>query len=235
MATLGKVYEHHGILYHENKKVEQTQIQTDGTLKVKNNYDSFEMDPIEIQAAKTPYFLKVSKIREVIYVTEGVCTLRSYKGWRNSLYQAGYTNAIVQQDEQRLLTLAELEHVDHYFWESVFAESSKQEITIDRAMAIVQFNHRITMELSPKLLLPKGPPLKREAPPDKADKKGNKKQKGRKGGDKGKTPESEAPPPKKQYYWIKGVQKLMPFYEHGYNSEGGKCPTQILIEQDEKT
>ena len=111
----------------KGKKVEQTQIQSDGTLKVTNNYESFEMDPHEIQAAKTPYFLKVSKIREVIYVSEGVCSLRSYKGWHNSLYQAGYTNSIVQKDEQRLLTLAELEAVDQYFWGNVFSESSKQE------------------------------------------------------------------------------------------------------------
>ena len=54
----------------KSKKVAQTQIQTDGTLKVENNYDSFEMDPIEIQVPKTPYFLKVSKTRAVIYVSE---------------------------------------------------------------------------------------------------------------------------------------------------------------------
>ena len=132
------------------------------------------MDPREIQTAKTPYFLKVPKIREAIYVSEGVCTLRSYKGWRDSLYQAGYANSIAQQDEQRLLTLSELEHAGRYFWENVFFESSKQEITIDKAIAIVQFNRRITMELPPKSLLPKGPPLKREEPADKADKKGTK-------------------------------------------------------------
>ena len=109
------------------------------------------MDPVELQAAKTPYFLKVSKIREVIYVSEGVCTLRTYKGWRNSFYQSGYANAIAQRDEQRLFTLAELEHVDRYFWGNVFPESSKQEITADKATSIVQFNHRITMELFPKI------------------------------------------------------------------------------------
>ena len=74
----------------------------------------------------------------------------------------------------------------------------------------------------PKLLLPKGPPLKRAAPVGKADKKGKKNKKGRKGGGKGKAPESETPPPKKRYYWINGVRKLMPFYEHGYNSSGGE-------------
>ena len=98
-------------------------------------YDSLECDPDEIKAAETPYFLKVSKIRDVIYVTEGVCALTSYRGWRNSLYQSGYTNTIVQRDEQRLLTLRELEQVDRYFWNKVFSESSKREITIDRAMS----------------------------------------------------------------------------------------------------
>ena len=69
----------------KNKKVEHAQTQPDGTLKVKNSYESSEMDPSDIQSAKTPYFLKVSKIREVIYATEGVRSLTSYRWWRNSL------------------------------------------------------------------------------------------------------------------------------------------------------
>ena len=103
-------------LNKQNERKSITQIQSDGALKVRNNYESFEMDPGEIHSAKTPYFLNVPKIRGVIYVTEGVCvcvcSLISYRGWRNSLCQAGCANSIAQRDEQLLLTLAELEHVD---------------------------------------------------------------------------------------------------------------------------
>ena len=181
------------------------------------------MGPIDIQADKTPYFLNVSKIREVIYVTEGACTLRSYKGWRNSLYQAGYANAIAQQDERRLLTLAELEHAGRYFWGNVFSESSKQEITIDKAMSIVQFNYRIAMELVPKTVIPKGAPLKRETPGGNPLKPGVRiKRVGKER--KGKKRSLLHHRKKKQLYRIKGEQKLMPFYEHGYNNTGGKNP-----------
>ena len=141
---------------------------------MKNNYEDLEIDPSDLTDAKTPYFLKVSKIREVIFVTEGVCSLRSYRGWRNALFQAGFTNVIVQKGEQRLLTLKELEQVGQYFWEGVFSESSKQEITVGKAMSIVQFKYRITMELAPKPVIPKGPPLKRERDPPKEKPEGKK-------------------------------------------------------------
>ena len=81
----------------KGKKAEHTHPQSDGYLKVKNNYESFEMGPSNINSAKTPYFLKASKIREVIFASEGVCSIRTYKGWRNSLYQAGYANVIAQK------------------------------------------------------------------------------------------------------------------------------------------
>ena len=83
---------------------------------------------------------------------------------------------------------------------NVFSESSKQEITADKAMSIAQFNHRITMELSPKLLLRKGPPLKREAPSGEVEKPGNKNKMVGKDGGEGKSPESGTPQPEKQYY-----------------------------------
>ena len=67
-----------------------------------------------MQSAKTHYFLKASKAREVIYVAEGVCTIRTREGWRNSLYQAGYASDIAQKDEQLLLALAELEHLGQF-------------------------------------------------------------------------------------------------------------------------
>ena len=44
----------------------------EGALNVCNKYEEFTVGPESIRRAKTPYFSKVSKIREVIYVTEGV-------------------------------------------------------------------------------------------------------------------------------------------------------------------
>ena len=99
-----------------DKKKEYLEPRIDGYMIMKNNYEDLEIDPSDLTDAKTPYFLKVSKIREVIYVSEGVCSIKSYRGWHNALFQAGFTNAIVQKGEQRLLTLKELEQVDQYFW-----------------------------------------------------------------------------------------------------------------------
>ena len=62
---------------------------------------------------------------EVIYVTEGVFSIIAYKEWRNTLYKARYADSLVQKDEQRLLTIDELEAVGQYFWEMVFDESSR--------------------------------------------------------------------------------------------------------------
>jgi len=150
-----------------DKKKEYLEPRIDGYMIMKNNYEDLEIDPSDLTGAKTPYFLKVSKIREVIYVSEGVCSIKSHRGWHNALFQAGFTNAIVQKGEQRLLTLKELEQADQYFRGSSFSESSKGETTVDKATSIVQFNYRITMELAPKPVIPKGPPLKRERDPAK--------------------------------------------------------------------
>ena len=74
-------------------------------LKVANDYEASVVGTSSIQNAKTHYFLKVSKIRETIYVSEGVCSIGYYKERHNTLYKAGYTGSLVRRDEQRLLTL----------------------------------------------------------------------------------------------------------------------------------
>ena len=80
----------------------------------------------------------------------GVCSLGAYKGWRNTLYKACYTDSLFQRDEQLLLTLEELGVLDQYVWEMVFAESSSGEISIVKAMARVSTSRRVSMELFPK-------------------------------------------------------------------------------------
>ena len=43
----------------------------DGPLRLVSKYEGFAADPDSIKHAKTPYFLKISKMREAIYVAEG--------------------------------------------------------------------------------------------------------------------------------------------------------------------
>ena len=81
----------------------------EGSLKVRNEFGNFPSDSESIKHDKTPYFLKISKIGESIYISEGVCSLRAYKEWRNTLYKAGYAESLVQKETQRLPTLEELE------------------------------------------------------------------------------------------------------------------------------
>ena len=128
--------------------------------------------------------------------------------------------------EQRLLTLKELEQAGRYFWEGVFSESSKQEITADKAMSIAQFNYRITMELAPKPVIPKGPPLKRERDHPKEKPEGQKHKKGnKKGGGKGKGADLGKGTQNKEWYMVQGQYKLLPFHQFGYYEDGrGKKP-----------
>ena len=70
---------------------------SDGALKIVNEFDQFPADPEAIKHAKTPNFFKISKIREAIYVSEGVCSLWPYKEWRNTLYRSGYAESLVQK------------------------------------------------------------------------------------------------------------------------------------------
>ena len=65
-----------------------------------------------------------------------------------------------------------------FYGGDAFSESSKQEIAIGKAISIVQFNYRITMELVPKTVIPKGAPLKRETPDGEPEKPGGKNKKG---------------------------------------------------------
>ena len=120
----------------------------------------------------------------------------------------------------------ELEQVDRYFWNKVFSESSKREIAIDRAMSWAQFDYRITTELAPKLVLPKGPPQKRDDPPTRPVKPTKVPKTSDKSSDR---PANDDSTVAKAYYLIKGNQKLTPVYQWGYNPDtagGGGNPDQ---------
>ena len=106
---------------------------SEGALKIVNEFGHFSADPGSIKHAKTPYFLKISKIREAIYASEGVFPLWAYKEWRNTLYKSGYAESLAKKTTDFFLTLDELEAVGQFFWDSVFATSIRDRISIEMA------------------------------------------------------------------------------------------------------
>ena len=44
---------------------------------------------------KLQYFFKISKIGEVIYCSENICSRKAYKFWRNMLYREGYAETML--------------------------------------------------------------------------------------------------------------------------------------------
>ena len=53
-----------------------------------------------------PFFLRIFKIREIIYRPEGVCGERTYSIWRNELISAWWTGG-VEMDGRRCLAISE--------------------------------------------------------------------------------------------------------------------------------
>ena len=61
----------------------------DGGLKTANEFAPVSLYPAQYARGKWPYFLEVSKIREITYCTECLCDRATYMIWHNSLYSAG--------------------------------------------------------------------------------------------------------------------------------------------------
>ena len=102
----------------------------DGELKTVNEFDYYSSDMNALKLGKPPYFLKVSKIREIIFVSEGACSIGDYRERINALYRAGYAESLAQKDNLRLLILEELEAVGQFSWGCVFGTSSQERIKI---------------------------------------------------------------------------------------------------------
>ena len=77
-------------IFNNDHSKQESLTWADGSPEVINEFEQFSADSESIKPAKTPYFLKNSKIRKAIYVSEGVWPLRAFKEWRNTLYKAGY-------------------------------------------------------------------------------------------------------------------------------------------------
>ena len=115
MASLGKVLNRVGIQFKKiTGQKEQLFAIEDGELKTANEFGNISTDRNSLKLGKTPLFLESVQIREIIYFSEGVCSLKSYRNWRNSLYKAGYAEALAHSSHQRLVTLEELEVVGQF-------------------------------------------------------------------------------------------------------------------------
>ena len=60
-------------------------VDRDGSVKTADEYGYISPDQNSLKLGNVPYFLKSSKIREIIYVVEGVCAIKSCRLWRNCL------------------------------------------------------------------------------------------------------------------------------------------------------
>ena len=89
-------------------------IDKEGALRTADEYEQISLDPGSYNPVELPYFLKVSKIREIIFRTEGICNRMTYRIWRNMPYPSGHSETMIG-DHRRQLTASELEHVARYF------------------------------------------------------------------------------------------------------------------------
>ena len=67
------------------KKDKMDIVAKEGSLSAAVEYESIYPDPGAYNLAKLPYFVKVSKIREIIYCAEGICNRKTYMDRRNIL------------------------------------------------------------------------------------------------------------------------------------------------------
>ena len=93
--------------------------------------------------------LKIPKIREIVYVSEGACTLKTYRVWRNHLYKEVYEDTLLGA-ANRHSAIAELETTDRYFADSFFETSSRQKIPTRNAIRKCFFGSMLLLELMPK-------------------------------------------------------------------------------------
>ena len=93
-----------------------------GELKTVNESDYYSSDLNALKLGQAPSCSKVSETREIIFASEGVCSIGAYREWNNALYRAGYAESLVQKGNRRLLISEALEAAGHFFWGSVCLE-----------------------------------------------------------------------------------------------------------------
>ena len=109
-------------------------IDKDGSLKATDDFEHISADRNSLIVGKDPYLLKISKIREIIYISDGACALKSYRLRRNYLYKTGYKKAPIGTWASLLWAIEELDPVGQFSRISVFETLSRQKISLGEAM-----------------------------------------------------------------------------------------------------
>ena len=85
----------------------------EGGLTTSDECEDISLDPGSYNIGNIPYFTKVSKIRDVIYCAECLCTRETYTAWRNMSYRAGYAETMIGGPRRHMATSG-LEHVGRF-------------------------------------------------------------------------------------------------------------------------
>ena len=76
-------------------------IDKDGRLKNANEYGQIPRDQNSQKLGDLPYFLKISKIREIVYVSDGAYH-KDLQSLGNYIYKAGYKETLLSTDVRLL-------------------------------------------------------------------------------------------------------------------------------------
>ena len=72
----------------EFQKGKMIVIDKEGSLRAADGYGRISRDAGAYHLGKLPYFLKISKIREVVYCIGNICNRRTCRIWHNMLYRS---------------------------------------------------------------------------------------------------------------------------------------------------
>ena len=136
MGPSVQIHERRGIqskMPNDSRKDKIPILGKEGGPRTSGEYEDISLDAGAYELGKLPYFIKVYKIREIIYCAECLCARKTYMAWRNMLYREGYAETMLGEPHRHLAT-SELEHVGRFFWNSAYGTAGKYKLTIQSAM-----------------------------------------------------------------------------------------------------
>ena len=150
MGTSVKIHERRGIqskkVYRRKKKDKTPILDKEGSLSTSDEYEAIYLGPGSYNVGEIPYFVKVSKIRAIIYCAECLRNRKTYLARRNMLYRSGYAETTVGESRRHLPTF-ELDRVGRFFWNSVFGAPSASKLTLPIAVDRTRTEARLMGEL----------------------------------------------------------------------------------------
>ena len=152
-----------------------------------------------------------------------MCTVKSYRYWHDALYEAGYTEALAQTSNRRLLTLSELDSADQFFWGYVFGTSSQEKISIEIDPQVF-LARRVAIGRLPKTRLPAHPTHSPSGANVRQKSKNRTKNRCLKLHKRNNDCKNQKP---LTQYIVEGKEVWKPYYEFGYRKTE-RIPTQIL-------